>query len=73
MLPQNPQTYSPTSDTDCCTCDVVYGYEKMTEPNTDDAERVPGDTKRGTFIAMDKYGNKYFENLEEELPRRSQW
>ncbi|WPG97463.1 Hypothetical protein R9X50_00023900 [Acrodontium crateriforme] len=32
-----------------------------------------GDTKRGTFIAMDKYGNKYFENLEEELPLRTRW
>ena len=28
-----------------------------------------GDTKAGTFIAKDRYGNKYFENLEEELPR----
>ncbi|GAB7360268.1 hypothetical protein MBLNU230_g8028t1 [Neophaeotheca triangularis] len=32
-----------------------------------------GDTKRGTFIAMDRYGNKYFENLEEELPLRTRW
>ena len=29
-----------------------------------------GDTKRGTFIAMDRYGNKYYENLEEDLPCR---
>ncbi len=27
-----------------------------------------GDTKAGTLIAKDRYGNKYFENLEEELP-----
>ena len=27
-----------------------------------------GDTKAGTFIAKDRYGNKYYENLEEELP-----
>ncbi|KAK5111256.1 hypothetical protein LTR62_005284 [Meristemomyces frigidus] len=32
-----------------------------------------GDTKRGTFIATDKYGNKYFENNEEELPLRTRW
>ncbi|RMZ28822.1 hypothetical protein D0859_07116 [Hortaea werneckii] len=32
-----------------------------------------GDTKRGTFIGMDRYGNKYFENLEEELPLRTRW
>jgi len=29
---------------------------------------VAGDTKAGTLIAKDKFGNKYFENLEEELP-----
>lgn len=27
-----------------------------------------GDTKAGTLIATDRYGNKYFENLAEELP-----
>lgn len=27
-----------------------------------------GDTKAGTLIAKDRYGNKYYENLEEELP-----
>ena len=27
-----------------------------------------GDTKAGTYIASDRYGNKYYENLEEELP-----
>jgi hypothetical protein len=30
-----------------------------------------GDTKAGTLIAMDRYGNKYFENLQDELPRRT--
>lgn len=30
-----------------------------------------GDTKAGTYIATDKYGNKYYENLEQELPRQS--
>lgn len=29
-----------------------------------------GDTKAGTFIAADNYGNKYYENLADELPRR---
>ena len=28
-----------------------------------------GDTKAGTLIGRDGYGNKYYENLEEELPR----
>lgn len=28
-----------------------------------------GDTKAGTYIATDKYGNKYYENQEQELPR----
>ena len=27
-----------------------------------------GDTKAGTFIAKDRYGNKYYENLVDELP-----
>ncbi|KAJ5033530.1 uncharacterized protein L3040_008644 [Drepanopeziza brunnea f. sp. 'multigermtubi'] len=32
-----------------------------------------GDTKAGTLIAKDRYGNKYYENLEEELPLRTRW
>ncbi|TKA46271.1 hypothetical protein B0A54_03078 [Friedmanniomyces endolithicus] len=32
-----------------------------------------GDTKRGTLIAQDSYGNKYYENIEEELPLRTRW
>ncbi|KAI4944589.1 hypothetical protein J4E91_008592 [Alternaria rosae] len=32
-----------------------------------------GDTKAGTLIGQDKYGNKFFENLEEELPLRTRW
>ena len=27
-----------------------------------------GDTKAGTLIGADRYGNKYYENLEDELP-----
>ena len=30
-----------------------------------------GDTKAGTFIGLDKYGNKFYENLAEELPREN--
>ena len=29
-----------------------------------------GDTKAGTYVASDRYGNKYYENLVEELPRK---
>ncbi|KKY24324.1 putative nadh-ubiquinone oxidoreductase subunit [Diplodia seriata] len=32
-----------------------------------------GDTKAGALIGTDKYGNKYFENLAEELPLRTRW
>ncbi|TKA70066.1 hypothetical protein B0A49_03192 [Cryomyces minteri] len=32
-----------------------------------------GDTKAGTFIAKDNYGNKYYENQEQELPLRTRW
>ncbi|KAL2361301.1 hypothetical protein RJZ56_005840 [Blastomyces dermatitidis] len=31
-----------------------------------------GDTKAGTLIAMDRYGNKYYENMD-ELPLRTRW
>lgn len=30
-----------------------------------------GDPKAGTYIASDRYGNKYYENLEDELPRKT--
>lgn len=33
-------------------------------------ESNAGDTKAGTLVAIDRYGNKYFEN-NEELPRTS--
>ncbi|KAJ9143811.1 hypothetical protein NKR23_g6278 [Pleurostoma richardsiae] len=32
-----------------------------------------GDTKAGTLIGTDKFGNKYYENMEEELPLRTRW
>ncbi|RJE23311.1 NADH-ubiquinone oxidoreductase subunit [Aspergillus sclerotialis] len=34
-----------------------------------------GDTKAGTFIGADRYGNKYYENTKEseELPLRTRW
>ncbi|KAF3013690.1 hypothetical protein E8E14_001678 [Neopestalotiopsis sp. 37M] len=31
-----------------------------------------GDTKAGTFVGADRFGNKYFENSE-ELPLRTRW
>ncbi|RVX68305.1 hypothetical protein B0A52_07308 [Exophiala mesophila] len=32
-----------------------------------------GDTKAGVLVGIDRYGNKYFENLEEDLPLRTRW
>ncbi|KAB2568873.1 NADH:ubiquinone oxidoreductase 17.2kDa subunit [Lasiodiplodia theobromae] len=32
-----------------------------------------GDTKAGALIGTDRYGNKYYENLAEELPLRTRW
>jgi hypothetical protein len=32
-----------------------------------------GDTKAGTLIGIDRYGNKFYENLKEELPLRTRW
>lgn len=34
---------------------------------------MTGDTKAGTLIGTDRFGNKYYENLEEELPLRTRW
>jgi NADH:ubiquinone oxidoreductase subunit len=35
--------------------------------------RYIGDTKAGTLIGTDRFGNKYYENLAEELPLRTRW
>ncbi|KAL2814598.1 NADH ubiquinone oxidoreductase subunit NDUFA12-domain-containing protein [Aspergillus granulosus] len=32
-----------------------------------------GDTKAGTLIGTDRFGNKFYENMEEELPLRTRW
>ncbi|KAF2219715.1 NADH ubiquinone oxidoreductase subunit NDUFA12-domain-containing protein [Elsinoe ampelina] len=32
-----------------------------------------GDTKAGTLVGTDLYGNKYYENLADELPLRTRW
>ncbi|KAL1995204.1 hypothetical protein VTN49DRAFT_1391 [Thermomyces lanuginosus] len=32
-----------------------------------------GDTKAGTLVGVDRFGNKYYENREEELPIRTRW
>lgn len=32
-------------------------------------DSIAGDTKAGTLIATDRFGNKYYENME-ELPRK---
>lgn len=32
-----------------------------------------GDTKAGTYMASDRYGNQYYENSEQELPLRTRW
>ncbi|KAE8418275.1 NADH ubiquinone oxidoreductase subunit NDUFA12-domain-containing protein [Aspergillus pseudocaelatus] len=47
-----------------------YGHQ-MQVRNSRDIDM--GDTKAGTLIGVDRYGNKFFENLEEELPLRTRW
>jgi len=32
-----------------------------------------GDTKAGTLVGTDRFGNKFYENNEEELPLRTKW
>lgn len=31
--------------------------------------RTTGDTKAGTLIGTDKFGNKFYENMADDLPR----
>lgn len=46
-----------------------------THPLTLSSPSLPhaGDTKAGTLIGTDRYGNRYFENTAEELPLRTRW
>lgn len=44
--------------------DLELFWKTQTDPSR------TGDTKAGTFIGTDRYGNKYFENMAEELPRK---
>ncbi|KAK4464751.1 NADH ubiquinone oxidoreductase subunit NDUFA12-domain-containing protein [Cladorrhinum samala] len=32
-----------------------------------------GDTKAGTLVGVDKFGNKFYENNTDELPLRTRW
>ncbi|OAA58990.1 NADH-ubiquinone oxidoreductase subunit [Niveomyces insectorum RCEF 264] len=32
-----------------------------------------GDTKAGTLVGVDAFGNKFYENMQEELPLRTRW
>lgn len=63
-----PLLYLPTA-TDHCSDLLEYWYVgtplKYLEIRL---IRVAGDTKAGTLIGKDAWGNKYYENLEEELP-----
>jgi hypothetical protein len=51
---------------------IEYWYAMSCTNGGADQLTGAGDTKAGTLIATDKYGNKYFENIEEELPRKHQ-
>ncbi|OOO05931.1 NADH:ubiquinone oxidoreductase 17.2 kD subunit [Aspergillus oryzae] len=61
--------------------DILTGEERRSIilPSIDrswpvtDAIATSGDTKAGTLIGVDRYGNKFFENIEEELPLRTRW
>jgi hypothetical protein len=51
---------------------TVYGYvlKKLDKSYGRNIDLYAGDTKAGTLIGKDRFGNKFYENLEEELPRR---
>jgi NADH:ubiquinone oxidoreductase subunit len=35
--------------------------------------QMQGDTKAGTLVGTDRWGNSYYENLAEDLPLRTRW
>lgn len=45
----------------------VWVIESLEEPSAG-ADNATGDTKAGTLIGTDKFGNKYYENMADELP-----
>lgn len=55
---------------------IVHGYafEHIRElaSHTGAEQETTGDTKAGTLIGKDLYGNKYYEN-NADLPRTAQW
>lgn len=56
------------SHTGCRPSDAVYGYVGVNGLVWTGAHDGVGDTKAGTLIGQDRFGNRYFENLQEELP-----
>lgn len=55
---------------------LVHGYAfehiRQLASHTGAKQETTGDTKAGTFIGKDLYGNKYYEN-NADLPRTAQW
>jgi hypothetical protein len=50
-------------------CYLVHRYARLSIDYLDmELMDAVGDTKAGALIAKDRFGNKYYENLEEELP-----
>lgn len=52
---------------------LVYRYAFLLKSpgQITDPRAIIGDTKAGTLIGTDRFGNKYYENMEEELPRKT--
>lgn len=50
-------------------CSASVGYPPPVAPRTRrPIDGVAGDTKAGVLVGTDRFGNKYYENNDEELP-----
>ncbi|KAG0129772.1 NADH ubiquinone oxidoreductase subunit NDUFA12-domain-containing protein, partial [Tuber indicum] len=65
-----PTSYKPTRKDVDTYKDPEVSLTNRTPPICVPDER---DTKAGTLVGTDRFGNKFYENNEEELPLRTKW
>lgn len=70
-LPQSLLSHSPSNPTMSTILRTLRNLRQIGIKQYAHQMQYIGDTKAGTYIATDKYGNKYYENQDDELPRTS--
>lgn len=66
----------PLTNRDTCLIFTVHRYGVPPQCSAclewlTNSRSLIGDTKAGTLIGTDRFGNKYYENMTEELPRKT--